>query len=128
MSAFIKSFHFTGILLILVSLVSFASYAGDYLNTEELSEQFSKITVHGEDEGVNWKETYLPGGKIVGKYGAEPYRGKWKIVNGMMCLDYAGAEEDGCWFVKLNKNKNNVIQWFSEDGTADGEERFEITQ
>lgn len=125
MCSLINRRRLIGITLTL-ALVSFAGHAGEYLNADEIRAHFTKITTFGTDDGVKWKETYQPDGKIVGKYGAEKYRGKWKVTDGMMCLDYAGAEEDGCWRVKLGDD--NTILWFLEDGAADGEDSFVVTQ
>ena len=85
-------------------------------------------TLKGVDDGHKWQEFYIPDkkkklkGSIAGRWDGEPYRGKWSIKGDLMCFDYQGTEDDGCWHIALS-DENDVL-WFKEDGTPDGDSEF----
>ena len=74
----------------------------------------------GYEEGINWKERYEPDGTIDGLWGTEGYEGKWSFKGDLMCLDYEGTEDDGCWYLAI---KGDKVFWWKEDGTPDGDDK-----
>ncbi len=74
----------------------------------------------GYEEGSIWKERYEPGGTIKGLGGADGYKGKWSFKGDLMCFDYEGTADDGCWYLAV---KGDKVFWWKEDGTPDGDDK-----
>ncbi len=74
----------------------------------------------GYDKGSYWKERYEPDGTIKGLGGGDEYEGKWSFKGDLMCFDYEGAADDGCWYLAI---KGDKVFWWKEDGTPDGDSK-----
>ena len=112
---------------VLASFVAFVA-AGSALAAEWQSAEEIKAALIGTgskfkgfSQGTSWSEEYLPDGTIKGWWGNEAYRGKWSFKGDVMCFDYKGTEDDGCWHLAI---KGDKVFWWKEDGTPDGDGQF----
>ena len=106
--------------LFLVSPLSEASEDA-YLSGAEIARMLAGHSVQGEEDGITWKELFAPGGTIEGDWGGSEYQGDWRVDGNLLCLDYTGTTDDGCW--RLANGQGSIILWYSKDGTPDARRR-----
>ncbi len=87
------------------------------LTEAELLERIIGNTARGKADGTRWTEYYLDNGTIKGMWGSDRYGGKWKVSGPVMCYDYSGDDDDGCWTLSLN---GDSISYYNLEGKKDG--------
>lgn len=115
-----KLLSFVGVLV--ASTVTLGWQASLHADTKHLSGDSIKqlivgYWIEGVEDGTQWKEHFRPDGTIEGDWGGDAYQGTWKIENDMLCLDYVGTTDDGCWY--LSRNQDGGMLWLWKDGTPD---------
>ena len=111
-------------------LIVAAAYAQEYtvpagvtvLSEKEILAKVIGNTHNGKmDDGVPWSEYYEPPkggekkGKVRGK-GRNHYSGTWKIDRSLLCLDYPGGDDNGCWTIAI---KGETVVWYRPDVQSD---------
>ena len=109
---------FAGVARVRIEELTQQAGAAEWQSASNIQEVLNGIEISGIEEGTYWKESYEPDGTIKGLWGAEEYEGKWSFKGDLMCVDYEGTEDDGCWYLAIRGDK--VFLW-KEDGTPDGD-------
>lgn len=91
------------------------------LSDEEVRMALVGNQLSGVNNGMEWSETFLPYGTIVGKWGAKDYIGSWSLSESVLCLDYEGSRSDSCNALSLDGE--GVIFW-KKDGSRRAEAKL----
>jgi len=95
------------------------SSAVSFLTQDQLLINIVGNTLTGKtNSGMKWAEYYELSkgeerkGKIRGA-GTKLYSGQWEINGSLMCFDYEGSTDDGCWKIALNRD---TLTWYKPNG------------
>ena len=84
------------------------------LSEGQIRERFIENTLTGKTSGTTWYEYYKPNGSVRGQFGSvAKYRAKWSVSGSVMCWDFKGTENDGCYTVSAN---GDTIQFYDLKG------------
>ncbi len=78
------------------------------------------VAISAKDKRTVWTEYYVPHkkgkpkGQIKGTWGGKPYRGNWKVKNGMWCFTYPSASNNGCYYLELVDE--TTLKSYTKDG------------
>ncbi len=108
----------TGLALATGLAANVAAGAAEWQSASDIREVLigTGTELSGYDKGIHWKERYEPDGTIKGL----GYKGKWSFKEDLMCFDYEGTADDGCWYMAI---KGDKVFWWKEDGTPDGDSK-----
>ena len=102
----------------LVTVTTSELAAAEWQTADELRAQLigNGSKLKGAIEGTLWSEKYSDDGTIQGLWNVSKYKGKWSFEGDMMCFDYKGTDDDGCWYIAIDGKKT---KWWKPDGKRD---------
>jgi len=103
----------------LVGLTHAFAQLGNKLRSGEIRETMAQNTLSYTTVARGVAKAYLaPDGMLRGKLEGKQFDGSWTIRDDMLCLDFPGSDDDGCW--SIFRLPDGQLQLFTKEGEPSG--------